>query len=113
MKQLLLRMGCGIVLLWTGIGAHAQKSAKTPGVKTVIVNTEAADKLLGKKIQQQSLSNGKHEQLGSIAEPPEKKYQPTAGVNRGKRSEVTAAQEKAETLSRKMHRPNPAPEQML
>ena len=62
--------------LLAAIRVDAQDSTKAGVVKQINASSENADKLHGKKLQAQSLSNHRFEKLGSIAadKPVKKKH---------------------------------------
>ena len=62
----------GLSLL-TAAYTHAQDRAKESAVKEINKNSERADSVHGRKIQQQSLLNNQFEKLDSLPATPAKK----------------------------------------
>ena len=66
MEKMLLIAGFVVAFFLTGANSYAQDSTKRGALKQISSSSEQADKLYGKKIQQQSLLNNKLEKTDTV-----------------------------------------------
>lgn len=56
-----------VIFLFAFENSHAQDTTKSPAIKHINETSEQADKLYGKKIQQQTLSSQSFEKIDTLA----------------------------------------------